>query len=92
MAGKKKAAGKSTTVRGHTYVITPKGEKALVEMSPSQGQQVLKAVASLKTTQAGLLAKIGKKLNAPNPAKTIGFHLSVMKSIGLVKFGPKPKA
>lgn len=88
MASKKKAA------RGNTYVLTAAGKKALKEMGPSQGRQVLEAVGAIKNpTQADVLARVYKKLHAPNPAKTVGFHLSVMKNdLKLIAFGPKRKA
>jgi hypothetical protein len=92
MAGKKKAASKSAAVRGNTYTLTAVGATQLAEIS-GQGKMIRDAVKSLKNpTSSQVVARVGKKLGAPNPAKTVAFYLAIWHKAGFVKFGPKPKA
>lgn len=95
MATTKKSTKKSvkksaaTTTRGNTYVLTAKGQTELAEVS-GQGELIRNTLRSKSnSTAADLLTRMGKKLDAPNPAKTLAFYLSIWKKAGFVKFGSK---
>jgi len=91
MASKKKAATRKA-VRGNTYILTAVGSTQLAEIS-GQGKQIRDAIKSLKApTSSQVVARVGKKLGAPNPAKTVAFYLAIWRSAGFLKFGPKNKA
>jgi hypothetical protein len=92
MAKKKAATAKAAVVRGNTYVLTAVGQTQLAEIS-GQGKQIRDAVKALKSpTSSQVVSRVGKKLGAPNPAKTVAFYLAIWHKAGYVKFGPKTKA
>lgn len=92
MATKKGSKKAKAAVRGNTYVLTALGNTDLAEIS-GQGKQIRDAVKALKApTSSQVVSRVGKKLGAPNPAKTVAFYLAIWHKAGYVKFGPKPKA
>ena len=82
-----KAAPKVATVRGNTYVLTAVGKTQLAEIS-GQGRMIRETLKK-PMTAAEVVSHLGKRLGAPNPAKTVAFYLSVWRGAGFVKFGPK---
>ncbi len=84
----KKGSSKKVAVRGNTYVLTPVGKTQLAEIS-GQGKLIRAAVTSGALTSSQITSKVGKKLGAPNPAKTVAFYLAIWHKAGFVKFGPK---
>lgn len=90
MPKKVKAVKTETSARGNTYVLTATGVKHLQDIS-GQGALIRNTIKASKKplTSSEIAERLGKALKAPNPLKTIQFHLCVWKADGLVKFGPK---
>ena len=82
-----KTTPKVATVRGNTYVLTAIGKTQLAEIS-GQGRMIRETLKK-PMTAAEVVSHLGKRLGAPNPAKTVAFYLSVWRGAGFVKFGPK---
>lgn len=84
-------AKKIVSTRGNTYVLTPQGKKHLADVS-GQGAIIRDTLARHQPiTAAAINARCGKALKSKSALTNIGFYLSIWKSDGFVKFGPKAK-